>query len=53
METGVLIYVWCPYCHEMHSCRQTGSIFECVTAGSTFTEKQSMDDLKDYYSKKK
>lgn len=46
---GELVYVWCPYCHEMNSCTQRGKIFECVTVGKTFTEEQSQADIKKVY----
>lgn len=34
---GELIYVYCPYCHEMHGCIKRGDTYECVTTGKIFT----------------
>ena len=47
---GEHVYVWCLYCHEMHSCTftQRGKVFECVTVDKTFTEEQSKQTLKKF-----
>lgn len=43
-----LVYVWCPYCHEGHGCNQDEATkrFFCAIKNLEFTEKQSVEDIK-------